>query len=86
MEKTDLLSGKKAGKLTGEQKEKIALVRNKAEAKKAETQIMMDDRLKKMAPTGSAPEEMEKIRREFMDQIDKIDRDTEAEVEKIKEG
>jgi len=47
---------------------------------------MMDDRLKKMAPTGSAPEEMEKIRREFMDQIDKIDRDTEAEVEKIKEG
>ncbi|MDH5637003.1 MAG: hypothetical protein OEZ04_00760 [Nitrospinota bacterium] len=78
------MSGKKAGKLTGEQKEKIALVRNKAEAKKAETQIMMDDRLKKMVEAGAAPEDVEKTRREFLDQMDKIDRDTEREVEKIK--
>jgi len=44
----------------------------------------MDDRLKKMVEAGAAPEDVEKTRREFLDQMDKIDRDTEREVEKIK--
>jgi len=47
---------------------------------------MMDDKLKKMASTNAPPEEVENARRGFLDQIEKIARDAEAEVDRIREG
>jgi len=45
---------------------------------------MMDDKLKKMTLSAAKPDDVKKTRTEFMDRIEKIDRDTGEQVERIK--
>ncbi|MDH4185149.1 MAG: hypothetical protein OEV92_13055 [Nitrospinota bacterium] len=80
------MEGGAAKKLTEAQRQQIAEIRQVGEAKKAEVKIMMDDKLRKLAETAAAPEVVTKTRREFQDQIDKIERDTDAKAEKVKRG
>lgn len=85
MEKAGKLAGSGKGPLTDDQKARIADLRKKAEAKIAESRIMLDDKISKLgdqpAFAATIAEAEENFRREKM----KIEEETERKIEKIRE-
>ena len=86
MEKAERLSGERVRNLSEKQKARISEIRKIAEAKVAEVRIMMDEKLAKMQASTSPPQEIEKTRTEFLDRIEKINREADSEAEKAKNG
>ncbi|VAX16400.1 hypothetical protein MNBD_NITROSPINAE02-38 [hydrothermal vent metagenome] len=83
IEKANEMSGGKSKSLTGEQKKKIGEIRQIAEAKIAETRIMLDDKISRL---GGNFEAVEQAKAEFRIDKSKIEKDTERKVTKIREG
>jgi uncharacterized protein YjbJ (UPF0337 family) len=85
MEKAGKLAGSGTGPLTDDQKARIAGLRKKAEAKIAESRIMLDDKIAKMGthPGSQATitEAEDNVRREKA----KIEEETEHRIEKIRQ-
>ena len=86
MEKADKMQGTEAKKLSGEQKEKIAELRRMSEAKIAELQIMMNEKLDKLAGQGpEAQAATEELNNEFLAQKAGIEERTEGQIEKVRQ-
>ncbi len=70
--------------LTPEQKERIAEIRKVGESRIAQAQIMLDEKMKQVAGRPDFAEQIEQERREFLEEKERIERDTERDVEAIK--
>lgn len=86
MERAGKLAGSGANPLTDDQKARISELRKKAEAKIAESRIMLDDKIAKLGnhPGAQAAimEAEDNVRREMA----KIEEETERGIEKIRQG
>lgn len=83
MEKANEIDGGKGKVLTYDQKKKIGEIRNIAESKIAEAQIMRDDKIAKL---GGNFEAVEGEKAKFRYDQTKIEEDTERKVAKVREG
>ncbi len=84
MEKLGISDQPGTEKLTPEQKAEIAEVRGKYKAKIAEAEIATDDRIRKAVGEGDY-EAIEKIRQQLIDDRNRLNREMEAEVTKVRE-
>ena len=72
-------------KLTPEQKESIAEIRKKYQAKIADAEITAQTRIKKALESG-APDEVEKVRQQTLREKQRLNREMEEKVEEIRQS
>lgn len=84
MEKAGKLAGGETGPLTNEQKARIADIRKKAEARIAESRIMLDDKIAKFRSHPGMETSINEAEENFRYEKAKIDEDTERKIEAIR--
>ncbi|MBF0169915.1 MAG: hypothetical protein HQK87_02305 [Nitrospinae bacterium] len=72
--------------LTPEQKERIAERRKVGEARIAEAQIMLDEKIKKSGGRPDFADQIAAARKDFQAERERIDRETEQAIEAIRNG
>ena len=85
MEKAGKLADSGRGPLTDDQKARIAELRKKAEAKIAESQIMLADKIAKLGTQPGSQAAVEEAEDNVRRQKAKIEEETERKIEKIRE-
>lgn len=85
MEKAGKLGASGRGPLSDDQKARIAELRKKAEAKIAESRIMLDDKISKLGAQPGSQAIIEEAEDNFRREKAKVEEDTEHKIEKIRE-
>jgi hypothetical protein len=85
MEKAGKLAGSGATALTNDQKTRIAEVRKRAEAKIAESRIMLDDKIAKLGNQPGFAATIEEAEDNFRREKMKVEEETERKIAKIRE-
>jgi exonuclease VII large subunit len=89
MEKSDKLvpEAKKRKKLTAKQKEHIAEIRNEFKAKIADKDVTLQHKLNRLAertPPEQLETESEKLKQEFVEEKEQLEKEMETQVEAIR--
>lgn len=85
MEKAGKLADSGKGPLTGDQKARIAELRKRAEAKIAESRIMLDDKISKLGDQPAFAATIEEAEENFRRERTKIEEETERKIDKIRQ-
>lgn len=85
MEKAGKLAGSGASALTSDQKTRIAELRKRAEAKIAESRIMLDDKIVKLGNQPAFAATIEEAEDNFRREKMKVEEETERKIGKIRE-
>ncbi|HXK60436.1 MAG TPA: hypothetical protein PLP42_11145 [Acidobacteriota bacterium] len=85
LEKLNAQEAAPVEKLSEDQKAAIAEIRKRFKAKIAEAEIGAESRIKRAVQTG-AFDQIEQIRQELVQERNRLNREMEAEVEKVRSG
>jgi hypothetical protein len=85
MEKAGKLADSGRGPLTDDQKTRIAELRKKAEAKIAESRIMLDDKISRLGTQPGSQAVIEEAEDNIRREKAKIEEETERKIEKIRQ-